>query len=273
MQELPPSAFERVKPLFHHIRDMRAAVFTVLEGNQIGRVWVDQVANPRSAVMSSDFCYLTSTPDASDFQADTAKWLGDEVLNRQEYTPLFYFSRPWEAALQTILPAYGVQRYVLSKFDFDVQRYRELQTGWQKRVPTGFALQRTNAQSALEVGGIPHIWGSVDNFLEHGFGFCMLDESQSDEHLAFAGSVQTVFVGDCHAETGVETREPYRRKGLATALCCAYIDLCLQSGIYPEWGCGVDNEPSERLAYKLGYTNKHETFFLYVHTPEHLLKK
>ena len=89
MQELSPSAFERVRPLFHHIRDLRAAVFTVLEGNQAGRVWVDQVANPRSAVMISDFCYLTSTPDASDFQADTAKWLEDEVLNRQEYTPIF----------------------------------------------------------------------------------------------------------------------------------------------------------------------------------------
>jgi GNAT superfamily N-acetyltransferase len=273
VQELLPSDFGRAKPLFHHIRDMRAAVFTVLEGNQIGHVWVDQVPNPRAAVMISDFCYLTSTPDASDLQADTAKWLEDEVLHRQEYTPIFYFSRPWEAALQTILPAYGVQRYVRNVFDFDVQRYRELQTGWQKRIPTGFALHRLNVQTAPDAGGIPYIWGSVENFMEHGFGFCMLDESQSDEHLAFAASVQTVFVGDCHAETGVETREAYRRKGLATALCCAYIDLCLQSGIYPEWGCGDDNKPSERLACKLGYTNKHETSFLYVHTPEHLREK
>ena len=122
-------------------------------------------------------------------------------------------------------------------------------------------------------GATAAIWGSVENFLEHGFGFCMLDESQSDEHLAFAASVQTVFVGDCHAETGVETREGYRRKGLATAVCCAYIDLCLQSGIYPEWGCEANNEASERLAYKLGFTNKHETPFLYVHTPERLRVK
>jgi hypothetical protein len=154
VQELSPSAFERVRPLFHHIRDLRAAVFTVLEGNQAGRVWVDQVANPRSAVMISDFCYLTSTPDASDFQADTAKWLEDEVLNCREYTPIFYFSKPWEAALQTILPAYGVQRYVLNKFDFDAQRYRELQTGWQKRIPTGFALHRLNAQTAQQVDAL-----------------------------------------------------------------------------------------------------------------------
>jgi hypothetical protein len=269
MQELPPSDFGRVKPLFHHIRGLRAAVFTVLEGNQAGRVWVDQVANPTTAVMISDFCYLTSNLGSSDLQADAVKWLEVEILHHREYTGIFCFTEPWEAALQTILPAYGVQRYVRSVFDFDIQRYRELHAGWQKRIPTGFALQRTNAQTALDVGGIPEMWGSVENFLEHGFGFCMLDESQSDEHLAFAASVQTVFVGDCHAETGVETREVYRRRGLATALCCAYIDHCLQSGIYPEWGC-VDNEPSELLAYKLGYTTKHDCPLLLIHTPEHL---
>ena len=148
-----------------------------------------------------------------------------------------------------------------------------MHTGWQKHIPAGFALHRLNAQTALDADAMAAIWGSVENFLAHGFGFCMLDESQSDAHLAFAASVQTVFVGDHHAETGVETRAAYRRKGLATALCCAYIDHCLQNGIYPEWGCGDDNEPSERLAYKLGYTNKHEITMLYVHTPEHLLEK
>ena len=273
MQELSPSAFESVKPLFQHIRDMRAAVFTVLEGNQTGRVWVDQVAHPRAAVMISDFCYLTSTPDASEFPADTAKWLEEEVLNRQDYTGIWCLSEPWDAALQTSLQAYEVGRYVRNVFDFDVQRYRERHTGWQKRIPAGFVVQRLNAQTTLQADATAAIWGSVENFLEHGFGFCILDESQDDEHLAFAGNVQTVFVGDCHAETGVETREAYRRQGLATAVCCAYIDLCLQSGICPEWGCEANNEPSARLACKLGFTNKHETPFLYIHTPEHLRAK
>jgi GNAT superfamily N-acetyltransferase len=269
MQELSPSEFERARPVFDHVRGLRAAVFTVLERNQAGRVWVDQAVNPTAAVMISDFCYLTSRFGTSDLQADVVSWLQAEVLHRREYTPVFCLSKPWEAALRSILPAYGVQLYVRSMFGFDARRYREASAGWQERIPTGFALQRTDAQTALDVGGIPQMWGSVENFLERGFGFCMLDEAQPDPHLAFAASVQTVFVGDRHAETGVETREPYRRKGLATALCCAYIDHCLETGIYPEWGCG-DNEPSERLAYKLGYTTKHDLTMYYVHTPDHL---
>jgi RimJ/RimL family protein N-acetyltransferase len=273
MQELSPSAFESVRPLFDPIRDMRAAVFTVLEGKQTGRVWVDQIAHPRSTVLKLDFYYLTSTPDAAEFPADTVKWLRDEVLNRQEYTGIWSFSKPWDAALQTSLQAYEVGRYVRSTFDFDAQRYRERHTGWQKRVPAGFAVQRLNAQTTLQADGTAAIWGSVENFLEHGFGFCMLDESQKDERLAFAANAQTVFVGDCHAETGVETREAYRRKGLATAVCCAYIDVCLEKGIYPEWGCEANNKPSARLARTLGYTNEHEFPFLYVHTPEHLRVK
>jgi GNAT superfamily N-acetyltransferase len=223
--------------------------------------------------MIADFCWLTSTPDAAEFPAEAAIWLKEEVLNRQEYTGLWTLSKPWEAALQTSLQAYDVGRYVGNAFDFDVQRYRDLHAGWQKRIPAGFVVQRLNARTTLQADGTAAIWGSVENFLEHGFGFCILDESQADEQLAFAANAQTIWVGDCHAETGVETREGYRRKGLATAVCCAYIDLCLQKGITPEWGCEANNEPSERLAYKLGFTNKHETPFLYVHTPEHLRVK
>lgn len=272
MKELSPSDFERVKPLFHHTHDLRAAIYTVLEGNQRGRVWVDQVDNPTTAVMNSDFCYLTSKPDVPDLQAGAVKWLEAEVVNHQEWTGIFSFSEPWEAALQTTLQAYEVMRFVRVMFDLDAQRYRELHTGWQKRIPAGFTLQRIDTQTAPYCGGIPDMWGGVENFMKHGFGFCMLDDSQPDVQQALAASVQTVFVGDRHAETGVETKEAYRRKGLATILCCAYLDFCLENGICPEWGCG-DNEASELLAIKLGYTNRRERPLLFLHTPEHLRAK
>ena len=42
------------------------------------------------AVITPDDCYLTSTPDASEFPAEAVKWLKDEVLNRQDYTDCFF---------------------------------------------------------------------------------------------------------------------------------------------------------------------------------------
>ena len=100
----------------------------------------------------------------------------------------------------------------------------------------------------------------------------MIHEAQPDVHSGFASRAQTVFVGGGHAETGVETRESYRRRGLATIVSCAFIDHSLQNGIHPDWGCG-DNDASERLAMKMGYGNKRTWPLLYIHSPEVLERK
>lgn len=193
-------------------------------------------------------------------------------MSKQDRLLLFPFTEPWQVALQTILQPYEPKYYERSTFELGVQRYRELHTGWRQHIPSGFSLQRLDAGTALEVGGIPELWGTVENFLSNGFGFCLIDEAQPDARSGFASSAQTVFVGDHRAETGAGTREAYRRRGLATAVCCAFIDHCLQSGIHPDWGC-VLNEASEKLAYKLGYGNKRNWPFVYIRTPEHLRKK
>ena len=272
MLEIPTTLFERVRPLFDHIAFNRPAVFTVLEGRQPGRVFVDRADDPSAVVMVSDFCYFSGSPQALDFQADVVDLLVREVMSIREHVLFFPFTQPWLAALQAVLQPYEPKYYERNTFDFDARRYRELQAGWQQRIPAGFSLQPVNAATALEVGGIPELWGSVENFLSNGFGFCLVDESQPDERSGFASSAQTVFVGDCHAETGVGTREAYRRRGLATAVSCAFIDHCLECGIHPDWGC-VLNDASEQLAYKMGYANKHIWPFLYIHTPEHLRQK
>jgi GNAT superfamily N-acetyltransferase len=269
MYELLAPDFERVMPLFAHISFHRPAIFTVLEGTQPGRVFVDRVTDPTAVVMISDFCYFSGSPETLDLEADVLQLLEREVMSNREHLLLFPFTDSWQMALQTILRSYEPKFYERSTFVLDVQTYRQLHTGWQQYIPAGFSLQRLNAGTALEVGGIPELWGTVENFRSKGFGFCLIDEAQPDENSGFASSAQTVFVGDCRAETGVDTRQAYRRRGLATIVCCAFIDHCLQSGINPEWGC-VYNEASEKLAYKLGYGNKRNWPFMYIHTPEHL---
>jgi hypothetical protein len=267
MQEINGSDFERVRPLFDLIEYHRPAIFTVLEGTQPGRVFVDRVDHPTAVVMISDFVYFGGSPDALELQSDVVELLEREVMAKRDRFLLFPFSLAWLAALQSVLQPHEPKYYERNTFAFNAGHYRELHTGWQERIPHGFSLQPLNASTALEVGGIPEMWGSVENFLKNGFGYCLMDEAQLDERSGFASSTQTVFVGDRRAETGVGTREAYRRRGLATAACCAYIDHCLQSGIEPEWGC-VLNEASEKLADHLGFGNKRSWPFLYIRTAE-----
>lgn len=264
MHELSPSEFHRVRPLFADIQYHRPAIFSVLEAIQPGRVFVDSTHDPAAVMLYSDFCYLAGEPQKNDFAQQAIDLLKHQVFpHRSDMMMIFPFNQAWQFALEVLLQPYRPEHYERSTFDFDPRRYRELHSGWQQRIPAGFSLRRLDASTLPEVGGMPGSWGSIDNFLANGFGFCLVDETQPDEHTGFAASAQTVFVGDHHAETGVGTREAYRRKGLATAVCCAYIDHCIEQGIIPDWGC-VLNEASEQLAYKMGYTTKHNWPFTYI---------
>lgn len=272
MQEITATDFERVRPLFDPIQFCRSAVFTVIEGSQPGRIFVDRPDRPAAALMVSDSCYFSGSPGAVDLQSEVVDLLAREAMPRRDYLLLFPLTPAWHTAIESAFQAYQTKWYERCTFELDALRYRELHSGWRQRIPAGFSLRRITAETAIEVGGIDEMWGSVENFLAKGFGFCLVDESMPDAHSGFAGSVQTVFVGDRHAETGVGIREAYRRKGLATAACCAYLDHCLDTGVIPDWGC-VLNEASEKLAYKMGFGNKRSWPFLFVATPEALKGK
>jgi hypothetical protein len=272
VHEIQGDQFDRVIPLFDTISCYRPAIFTVLEGRQAGRVFVDRVDDPTAVVVGLDFYYFGGNPAALDLQSEVADLLEREVMPVTEHLLIVPLTGAWDDALKPILQPYGPTRYERAVFTLDAARFRELNAGWQARIPDGFALQRLDATTALEVGGITDMWGSLETFLAHGYGFCMIDEAQPDVHSGFASSAQTVFVGGGHAETGVETQEAYRRRGLATIVSCAFIEHSLQNGIHPDWGC-VDNEASERLAMKMGYGNKRIWPLLYIHSSDVLAKR
>lgn len=86
-----------------------------------------------------------------------------------------------------------------------------------------------------------------DHFLRAGIGFAVLD---GDEPLALAFSA---ILTSSQLEIGIETREGYRGRGLATLACAALIDECLARGLEPVWACRLENTYSHRLALSLGF--------------------
>lgn len=270
MQEIHESHYDRVKPLFGSIEHSRPAIFSVLERRLPGRVFVDRVENPTAVIMMSDHCFFGGSPAALDLQKDVLGLLEREVMPQREHLVFFWFSRDWQDALHTALQPCKPTAYENVTFTLDAARFRALHVGWQERIPAGFTLQRMDA--ATTPGWIVRSWGSAQHFLANGFGFCMLDDAQPDMRSAVVSNAQTVYVGDGHGETGVGTVEAYRRRGLATATCCAYIEHSLENDICPDWSC-AENEASERLAVGLGYGNRRSWPILYLHTPKYLARK
>lgn len=147
---------------------------------------------------------------------------------------------------------------------------------WRERIPPGFAIRPIDAaiaarlQEDLIVAGrgpwFDQVWGSIPQFLEQGFGFVAEWEGDGAPFLAancracpMAGNGQGI--KDVVAAIQVSTRARFQGQGLATLVCAAFIEHCLELGMTPEYSCEEENTASVALALKLGFVpiGKRET--------------
>ena len=89
--------------------------------------------------------------------------------------------------------------------------------------------------------------GSLENFLRHGIGLCMMKgEEIIVETYASA-------LGKLRAEIGAITMEKYRGRGYASIACSYLIQECEQRGYQAYWSCDADHIASIQAARKLGF--------------------
>ena len=96
------------------------------------------------------------------------------------------------------------------------------------------------------------VFGSAEKALEKGFGYCLM-RGATILCEAFAGPSANGMV-----EIGVETHEPYRRRGYATITCAHLIRTCEERGYRTFWNAAKQNRASKALARKLGYRTEQE---------------
>jgi RimJ/RimL family protein N-acetyltransferase len=92
-------------------------------------------------------------------------------------------------------------------------------------------------------------WGSVSNFTEIGFGYCILHKGK------VVSECTSIFSSPQFSEIDIATHEDYRGQGLATTIAKTFIDHCLENDIMPRWDCDILNKSSKKLAEKLGFEN------------------
>jgi RimJ/RimL family protein N-acetyltransferase len=92
-------------------------------------------------------------------------------------------------------------------------------------------------------------WGSVSNFIENGFGYCILHKGE------VVSECTSIFSSQQFSEIDIATRKDYRGLGLAPILAKRFINHCLENDLLPRWDCDVLNTSSIKLAEKLGFGN------------------
>ncbi len=93
---------------------------------------------------------------------------------------------------------------------------------------------------------------SEREFLMHGIGYALCHEGH-----VLAEAYGCLWTAE-RVELAVTTDPAARGRGYATAVCAHLIDTCEAVGFATYWSCDADNEPSVRLATKLGYEEPRE---------------
>ncbi|QOR35302.1 GNAT family N-acetyltransferase [Clostridium sp. 'deep sea'] len=102
-------------------------------------------------------------------------------------------------------------------------------------------------------------WGSIDNYLKHGVGYCVMHNNM------VISSCVTSYKKPGFMESHIHTLEDYRKQGFATIAVSKFLNYCRDNYFEPYWDCMQTNYGSQALAEKLGYEKQFEyTLFEYI---------
>lgn len=251
MHELTPTDFARVEPLFtplaHHL-----AIDAILTGTTTGRVWVDHVRRPETAVCWTNHrVYLggQDTPQLGEFFTQT--FLPAAQADGREGVTL-HLPPGWRGSVSGLFPQTFPTRRTRLYF-----RQEARQRVWPLTVPHDVVLRAVDAALLADpaITNIDYVTAemvserpSVEAFLARSFGYCLVHEQE------IIGWCMSEYNTGNRCELGIETAVPFRRRGLATLLATATIRHALAQGVTDiGWVCWADNQPSVATALKLGF--------------------
>ena len=249
-----------LRPLFASFDD--TTVTSCLEGRNSSRAWADDDENPTVAKVllggfregSGGFAFIAGDKNAP---------CVPEMIKiiPEEYKGLGVILVPpddsWGGVIKAALGE-GCKkeiRYATSKTEahFDKEKLSE----WASALDGEFELRFVDRELFSRLEDCPWSHECVGNFKNY-------DEFERDNGLAVAclhGDEIVGVVGSFSAYSGgieieIDTKEEYRRRGIARAGAAKLILECLERGLYPSWDAATTISLS--LAKSLGYVFKNE---------------
>jgi GNAT superfamily N-acetyltransferase len=253
-----PSLLVALRPLFYGL-PTSFFLEAMIHGNCAFRAWS---ADDYSTALLWDERGLLfpvgAVPDGV-FLGDLGFLLNEIILpiaqaRGQDAFLLHPSSLEWDETLAALFSEFTFNRYPRVLY----QETAPLPANWREHIPPGMILRPIDrkllAESSLEghdglVEEIEECWPSMRRFLEHGFGFAVLD----GRTIACRITGEYAYPG--HIGIGILTAERYRGRGLAVLATLAFLEECVQRGLHPHWDAWFNNKASVRAAEKSGFYN------------------
>ena len=284
---------EKAAPLFEGWQE--SMIWSCLQ-KVMGKIYADSPEHPVSAMaLLADFCFFAGDPDAElvRYWADlhTPDEASDRTAQRMDSAEvrkdvlckvlpnatddsaawgiiMVPRSRAWGELIESCYKdkAKKVTRFAIKK-EPDIFDREKLQAA-VSALPDGFALKMIDKTLFLQCREFSWCRDWTANFADYamyrkyGLGAAIF----KDGELVSGASSYTSYRGGI--EIQIDTREDYRRQGLARICGAKLILECLERGWYPSWD--AQNPGSAALAQKLGYHLDHEYTAYEVYPPVRL---
>lgn len=223
-------------------------LWSYLDGS-MGSAWADDPIEPKSAkIMVADFSFFAGKPSAALVGHKPEKMKNNFII-------MVPREDGWDELIESIYPNQHrrVDRYAIKKEGnlFDRERLNKM----VGQLSSEYELKMIDESIFYQI--LREEWSkdlcshykTYDDYQRNGLGIVVLYKGS----IVSGASSYTYYKGGIEIE--IDTRQDFRRRGLALACGAKLILECLQHGIYPSWD--AQNKGSVALAEKLGYHYSH----------------
>ena len=265
MTELPVVYYPRLNKYLDEVTFNILFARAVIERTVNGRVYVDDVAHPRTYYIVHPYGMSLLGGDFTNVEFNFA--FSQHALNtnrkRTEHEWMQVFPNAWNPVLtnlwgEKLIKAKGnpskvalsvVELNTRVNFVFNKDAYLKNRSERNSHDPRTRIVESTKyIFDEMKGSVVPRaFWNNSSDFIDKGLGFTLY----YDEKLA--STAFSSFVAPGRLELGIETYPAFRGLGLAEKVCFSLIDYCLERNLEPVWACRLENTASYVLAQRLGF--------------------
>ena len=248
MTLLQQKDYRKVDKIFKSVAHGIPLIYSVIDGNSRGKIYVDSDKNPQNAFIfpNGGFMFLGSLDYNEAFLVQVCSYIFNELIPgmTEKEMILFSFDERTENGLGRVLcdkKAIRIQRNI---FDLNERTYKEI----RKKVSllNGCSIKR------MDTGDFEaYIKNKKLGMVPSKMVGCKVLRDKETVSVCVS-----IFLGNGQAEIDINTHENYRGKGFATVCACEFIDICLKLGLLPVWTCWPYRVESTALARKLGFDER-----------------
>jgi RimJ/RimL family protein N-acetyltransferase len=264
IQSLSIDQFPKACLLFQHLARSQPMCTAVLEGIYPGKVYVDNLTQPRTALLTTYieseahgiWCFLAGEPTNDAFNQSINSAIFSHQIIADNTPVLFLTCDPdgWGGQMDAVLtprPPIWFPRYHFIS--------RQVSFDWRAALPASFTVERMSddlhyipgLQLPEDVAATLTKWQAMTDPRFMDFGFITLDRTHPRPIIASWATVD--FIADGAGDLGFFTQPAYRHRGLGTIAASAALEHGFANGLQQvNWTCDADNLGSTRTAERLG---------------------